>query len=119
MNRTRLIRQPGQPGTKRLVEQCGPKLVCVRYRYDAQRNIRLKTVELIIETAPWNPRARNARRALTDMVYVRIGFGEHELRERIKATGAIWRPRHKVWEVDWQTVRELGLQSRVVIEEGN
>ena len=39
------------------------------------------------------------------------------LRERIKAAGAIWRPRHRVWEVDWKTVRELGLQGRVVPDE--
>jgi hypothetical protein len=59
---------------------------------------------------------RRGRRAPEDMVYVRVGFGEQELRGRIKASGAIWRPRHKVWEMDWHTVRELGLQARVVIE---
>ena len=50
------------------------------------------------------------------MVYVRIGYGEAQLRERVKTAGAIWRPRDKVWEMDWRTVRELGLQARVVIE---
>jgi hypothetical protein len=45
---------------------------------------------------------------------VRIAYGETALRERIKSAGAIWRPRHRLWEVDWKTVRELGLQSRVV-----
>jgi hypothetical protein len=113
---TRLTLAPGQNGTKKLATQYGDRLICVRYRYDERRKVRHKTVELIIETAPWNPGARNARRALTDMVYVRIGFGEHDLRERIKIAGAIWRARHKLWEVDWRTARELGLQSRVVIE---
>ena len=55
MNRTRLIRQPGQPGTKRLVEQYGPKLVCVRYRYDAEAGKRYKTVELIVEESNYSP----------------------------------------------------------------
>ena len=50
------------------------------------------------------------------MVYVRVGFSEQELRGRIKAAGAIWRARHKVSEMDWRTVRELGLQTRVVTE---
>jgi hypothetical protein len=49
MNRTRLIRQPGQPGTKRLVEQYGSKPVCVRYRSDDEAGKRYKTVELIVE----------------------------------------------------------------------
>jgi len=113
---TRLSLAPGQNGTKKLVTQYGDRLLCVRYRYDAQRKLRHKTVELIVDTAPWTPRARNARRQPTDMVYVRIDFNESELRARIKTAGAIWRPRHKLWEVDWKTVRELGLQERVVEE---
>lgn len=113
---TRLSLVPGQNGTKKLVTQYGDRLVCVRYRYDAQRKVRHKTVELIVETAPWSPRMRNARRETTDMVYVRIGFGEPVLREQVKAAGAIWRARHKLWEMDWRTVRELGLQGRVVTE---
>ena len=50
------------------------------------------------------------------MFYVRVGFSEEALRGCIKAAGAIWRARYKVWEMDWQTVRELGLQTRVVTE---
>jgi len=50
--RTRLTLQPGQSGTKELVEQYGDRLVCVRYRYDATRRRRFKTVELIVEEAP-------------------------------------------------------------------
>ncbi len=30
------------------------KLVCVRYRYDAERKKRYKTVEIIVDEAPWN-----------------------------------------------------------------
>jgi len=86
-------------------------------RYDAARGVRHKTVELIVETTPWNPRQRNARREPEDMVAVRIAFSETGLCERIKAAGAIWRPRHRLWEVDWKTVRELGLQDRVVPQE--
>ncbi len=69
-----------------------------------------------METTPWNPRARNARRDPNDMVYVRIGFSEAELREKAKAAGAIWRSRFKLWEMDWRTVRELGLQGRIATE---
>jgi len=36
--------------------------------------------------------------------------------ERVKAAGAIWRPRPKRRELDWKTAREFGLQKRVVEE---
>jgi hypothetical protein len=36
----RLHLKPGQEGTKRLLAQYGDSLICVRYRYDAQRNRR-------------------------------------------------------------------------------
>jgi hypothetical protein len=47
--RTRLKLNPGQRGTKKLVSQYGDRLVCVRYRYDAQQKKRFKTVELIVD----------------------------------------------------------------------
>src|ERR687891_702359 len=47
--------QPGQRGAKKLLTQYGDRLVCVRYRYDEQRQKRLKTIELIIEEESWTP----------------------------------------------------------------
>ncbi|WP_041267036.1 hypothetical protein [Geotalea daltonii] len=44
--------KPGQKGTKQLVEQYGDALLCVRYRYDEKRGVRLKTVENIVEEKP-------------------------------------------------------------------
>lgn len=114
---TRLSLAPGQNGTKKLLARYGERLVRVRYRYDAQHGVRHKTVELIVGTTPWSPRQRNARREPHDMVPVRIAYSEAALRERIKAAGGIWRPRHKLWEVDWKTVVELGLQPRVVAQD--
>ncbi len=114
---TRLSHVPGQNGTKKLLARYGERLVRVRYRYDAARKVRHKTVELIVETAPWVANRRNSRREAEDMVAVRIAFSETALREQIKAAGAIWRPKHRLWEVDWKTVRELGLQARVVAQD--
>jgi hypothetical protein len=51
------------------------------------------------------------------MVAVRIAFSETALRERIKTAGGIWRHQQRLWEVDWKTVRELGLQIRVVTQD--
>lgn len=113
---TRLTLAPGQNGTKKLLATYGERLVCVRYRYDTARKVRHKTVELIVETVPWAPNRRNRRREPEDMVAVRIAYSETGPRERIKAAGAIWRPRQRLWEVDWKTVLDLGLQGRVVPE---
>lgn len=111
---TRLSLAPGQNGTKKLLARYGERLVRVRYRYDAERKLRLKTVELIVESVAWNPRPRNRRRQPHDLVGVSIGYGETELRRRIQAAGGIWRPRQRLWEIDWKSVRELGLEGRVV-----
>ncbi len=111
---TRLSLAPGQNGTKKLLATYGDRLVCVRYRYDRARGVRHKTVELIVETLPWAPRARAPRRESGDLVAVRIQYSETALRECVKSAGGIWRARQGLWEIDWKTVRELGLQTRVV-----
>jgi len=114
---TRLSLVPGQNGTKKLAARYGERLLRVRYRYDAKRGLRHKTVELIVESVPWTPRQRNARRGPYDMVAVRIEFSETALRDRIKTAGGIWRHQQRLWEVDWKTVRELELQARVVAQD--
>jgi hypothetical protein len=32
----------------------------------------------------------------------------------MKAAGGLWRHKQRLWEVDWKTVVDLGLQARVV-----
>lgn len=110
----RLTRRPGQAGTKKLVERYGERLVCVRYRYDAAFGRRLKTVELVVDSAPWTPRVRAPRRSHDDIVAVRISWRETDLRERAKRLGAIWRPEQRLWEMRWEHARTLGIASRVV-----
>ena len=105
---------PGQNGTKKLLARYGDRLVCVRHRYDAARALRHKTVELIVDTQPWTPRTREPRRRPDDLVGVRIAYSDTSLRAQIKSTGGIWRPRQRLWEIDWKTVRALGLEARVV-----
>jgi len=45
--------KPGQKGTKRHVVKYGQSLLCVRYRYDKVRGVRLKTVEIVVEEKAW------------------------------------------------------------------
>jgi hypothetical protein len=89
--KTRLTLRPGQNGTRKLVAKYGARLVAVRYRYDSQRGVRLKTVELVEEEQPWEPEALPGCKPGT-LVGIRIGFHEQGLRESIKAAGAIWLP---------------------------
>jgi hypothetical protein len=111
---TRLTLRPGDKGTRKLVERFGDRLLRVRYVYDAASRQRLKTVELIVHSAPWVPRQRAPRRRDDDIVAVRIRYDEADLRERAKRLGAIWRHAQKLWEMRWADARHLGLADRVV-----
>ena len=110
---TRLTRRPGQAGTKKYLKRYGDRLVAVRYLYDADRNCRRKTVELIVDTVPWQSRARSSRRRDEEMIAVKIGYGEVDLRERAKRLGAIWRPQQRLWEMRWLDAKHLGIADRV------
>lgn len=71
---TRLTLRPGMPGTEKLLARHGERLVCARYLYDKARSLRLKTVELVIEEAPWRGHARKPHRNDHDLVGVRIDW---------------------------------------------
>ena len=73
-----------------MLAQYGDRLVCVRYRYDAQRKTRFKTVELIV--------------------------AQRDLRQRVKQAGGTWNPSRKVWELRYAHVVALKLQARIVEE---
>ncbi len=108
---------PGQPGTKRYVDQYGDKLVCVRYRRDPIRRQSYTTVELII-----------AQRNLPEgyvrptpvkhthpntTVGIQIAYPERDLRALAKDHGATWDSRRKVWLMPYHQARRLGLLDRI------
>lgn len=110
---TRLSLMPGQKGTKRLTEGFGESLLFVRYRYDEQRGIRLKTVELVVEQTPWQPALRLKE---TDLVPVAVGYGEKELRQRLKAAKATWDPQARRWLVPYGAIKGTELEARMPAE---
>ena len=112
--RTRLHLKPGQKGTKQLLAQYGDRLVCVRYRYDAQRKKRFKTVELIVAERAWEPPP--PRCAAEALVGGRVGFAEVEVRDQVKQAGGKWNRRRKVWELRYEHVVALKLEARIVEE---
>jgi len=63
MMRTLLHLKPDQKGTNQLLTPYGDRLVCVRYRYDAQRKKRSKIVEFIVVEREWDPPAPRLRLA--------------------------------------------------------
>lgn len=112
--RTRLNLKPGQRGTKQLLAQYGDRLICVRYRYDAQRKKRLKTVELLVTERDWEPRP--PRMANDRTVAVRVAFAEAAIRAQLKQAGGKWNPERKLWEIRCDQALALGLAARIVDE---
>lgn len=114
--RTRLTLRPGQKGTRRLCEKYGDQLVCVRYRYDAPRKARLKTVELIVEERPWVYCRPFCPLPADRKVLVAIQYGERDLGRALRQAGGRWRTEHVAWEVPFAVVERLGIQGLVVLE---
>ncbi|MGH7388103.1 MAG: hypothetical protein ACREM3_01405 [Candidatus Rokuibacteriota bacterium] len=67
----------------------------MRYRYDAQRKKRLKTVELLVAERDWEPQ----RPAFTDdqIVGLRVAFAEVEVRDQVRQAGGTWNPGRRLW----------------------
>ena len=102
--------KPGQKGTKKLMEIYGKSLLYVRYRYDEDQGVRLKTVELIIEKKPWQPSLRIRDE---DIVPVNVYFSEMDLREKLKELGGKWNPEEKSWFVPYASIRGTELEERI------
>jgi len=102
--------KPGQKGTMRLKEKYGDALLCVRYRYDEIRRVKLKTVELIVEERPLEiPRFRD-----DDIVPVSVAYDEVELREQLRKMRSRWDGEIKMWFVRYGLIRGTELESRIM-----
>ncbi|MBI5301178.1 MAG: hypothetical protein HY868_03505 [Chloroflexi bacterium] len=109
---TRLTLKSGQKGTKRLLAEYGDCLVCVRYRYDAQKKKRYKTVELIVEEMDWCPRPKRTKG--NPLAEIKVNWGEPEIARRVKQAGGQWNAQKKVWELRYDQVVKLELEKRIV-----
>jgi hypothetical protein len=112
MLRTRLTLRPGQPGTRKLVDQYGERVICVRYRYDSATRKRYKTVELIVEEVEWIPRPRP--RNATDIVHIRLRYSEEVIRNSVKLFGGNWHPPTRTWRIAYGATVALHLTDRIV-----
>lgn len=111
--KSRLNLKPGQKGTKSLVEKYGKALLYVRYRYDEIRGVRLKTVELVVEEKPWQPRMQHRDE---DIVPVMVNYSEKALQARLKEVGGRWDSQAKLWRVAYGAIRGTDLEGRIALE---
>lgn len=112
--KTRLKLLPGQRGTKKLVEQYGDALICVRYRYDEQRQVRVKTVELAVESKDWTPPP--SRFSDHEIVSVHIAYTEEVLKKLAKSAGGRWDPNAKVWRLAYGKVKGTPLEKHLLLD---
>jgi len=110
----RLKLKPGQKGTKKLAEEYGDALVCVRYRYDEVKRIRFKTVELIVESKPWDAPGR--RFVDDDLVPVYIAFTDKASREIAKAAKGRWDPDQKLWLIRYGKIKGTELEKHIILD---
>lgn len=112
---TRTTLRPSDKGTRKLAARFGSRLVCVRYRYVAIARRRCTTVELVVAEGAWTPRERAPRqsRSQEEIVRVRVAYGEEDLRSKLKALGALWRPAVRIRELSRGAARALGIEDRV------
>lgn len=110
--KTRRTLLPGQPGTKKLLKQYGDDLVCVRYRYDAERQEKLKTVEVIVERASWE--RDPSKIPQNKRMPIRVEPGEDALQKKIKGAGGRWNRQKRIWELPYKAVIDMELTERIV-----
>jgi hypothetical protein len=102
---------PGDPGTRKWMERFGDNLICIRYKYDRNTRMKIKTVELAVERKPCKPRTRIP---WNKTVKVRIRYGEINLASLVKHAGGKWNAQEKVWEAPYGEIKMLGLTHRIV-----
>ena len=113
--RIRLTLHPDQDGAKGLRAEYGERLICVRYRYDTQRQKRYKTVELVVAEEQWTPPMPPP--TPEQIVAIRVSAPETTIRQQVKNAGGHWDSQRGVWTLRYDRVVALGLNERIVKEQ--
>jgi hypothetical protein len=80
--------------------------------YDPAKSVMMKTVELLVEQKPWNPRKRKI--AYNRKVHLQIDYGEVQLGRLVKAAGGYWNKEKGYWELPYREAVSLGLDNRIM-----
>jgi hypothetical protein len=110
MKRIRQTIKAGKRGTIKYVDKYGPDLLYVRYYYDWEKRKRITTVELVLDRKKWEPKKIPPK----TKVKLKVGREEIGIQKKIKEKGGKWNWEKGVWEIEFGSVKELGLQSRMV-----
>ncbi|SNB44927.1 hypothetical protein SAMN06269301_0317 [Geobacter sp. DSM 9736] len=92
----------------------GEALVCVRYRYDANKRKQYQTIEIIVSESDWilpPPKYPDSK-----LVGLKIGVKETNLQSQVKANGGRWDKDKKVWVIPYGCIRGTTLEKFIVIE---
>ena len=111
---TKKILYAGQPGTKKWVKKYGKNLIAVRYKYDAFKNQKMITVELLADKKSWQKNENKIPK--NKIVKIKINYGEVDLGRKVKSFGAKWDKKEKLWKMRYDVVQALGLEDRLVRE---
>ncbi len=111
--RVLLTRRAGQAGTKKLLQEYGEDLVCVRYRYDDARRERVKTAEIVVSRVEWVPRRRPPD-SKSEPVEFRIEPHEDLLRRAVMFAGGRWNETTDRWSLPRASATALGLTPRLL-----
>ena len=103
---------PNQKGPKKLMEKYGEKLLNVRYFYDSEKYIMMKTVELIVEQKPWQPNQNKI--PYNKKFHLKVEYGEPHLGRLIKSAGRFWNKERGYWELPYREAVSLGLDNRIM-----
>jgi hypothetical protein len=97
-----------QRGAILLTRQYGAQLVCVRYREDRDGDLRITTVELIVERAV-------VQKRLAALVSFKIRPHEHALLREACRRGATFDAKTQLWRLPRQDVLRMGLRHRIAV----
>jgi hypothetical protein len=93
-------------GALKLAREFGDALVCVRHRTDAKGLYRYTTVELLVDKTEIQPR-------IDTLVGVRIAYNERSLQSVVRAAGATWDPKARLWRMPRRVAGILRLTDRI------
>ena len=100
--------RPGQRGAILLTRQHGAELVCVRYRESRDGDLRITTIELVVDRAV-------VRKRLTALVSFKIHPHEQALLREARRRGATFDPKTQLWRLPRQDVLRMGLRRRIAV----
>lgn len=96
----------GQTRAKRRLAEYGGRLICVRYRYDA--------VDLLAADRDWEP--RRPPFAHDQIVGSRVAFTDVAARGRVTQAIGTRNPERRAWQLRYDRVLALSLNTRIVDE---